>query len=75
MYLLISYRCYSSHVQSHILKHVESHKIFTVPEHGFISSQLITTAHDLLLYFDNGRQVYVNVLDFSKAFDTVVVNG
>ena len=34
-------------------------------------AQLITTAHDLLHSFDNGRQVDVAVLDFSKAYDTV----
>ena len=57
----------------HIMKHVESHGILTDLQHGFRSgrsyeSHLITTAHDLLHSFDNGRQVDVAVLDFSKVF-------
>ena len=64
----------------HILKHVESHRILTDLQHGFRSgrsceSQLITTMDDLLYSFDNGRQVDVAVLDFSKAFDTVPHNS
>ena len=36
-----------------------------------LSLSSLLSAHDLLNSFDNGREVDVTVLDFSKAFDTV----
>ena len=46
------------------------------PLYGFRSgysceTQLVVTAHDLLNFSDQNRQVDVVILDFSKAFDTV----
>lgn len=60
----------------HILHHLESNKILTSLNHGFRSgfsceTQLLTTTHDLLTSYDNGKQVDIAILDFSKAFDTV----
>ena len=45
-------------------------------QHGFRSgrsceTQLITTTHDLLSFFNSKSQIDVAILDFSKAFDTV----
>ena len=45
--------------------------------HGFRSgysceTQLITTINDLLQEHDKGKQVDIAILDFSKAFDTVL---
>ena len=34
-------------------------------------TQLVVTAHDLLNFFDQNRQVEIVILDFSNAFDTV----
>ena len=53
-----------------------THRILTDLQHAFRSgrsceSQFLTTAHDLLNSFDNGRQVDVAVLDFSRVLDTV----
>ena len=59
-----------------MIKHLEKNKILTSLNHGFRSgysceTQLLTATHDLLSSYDNGRQVDVAILDFSKAFDTV----
>lgn len=59
-----------------ILNHLEREKILTNLNHGFRSgysceTQLITTINDLLKDHDQGRQVDIAILDFSKAFDTV----
>ena len=61
----------------HILDHVEDHQILTNLQHGFRSgrsceTQLITTTHDLLSPFNSKSQIDVAILDFSKAFDTIV---
>ena len=61
----------------HILDHVEDHKILTNLQHGFRSgrsceTQLMTTTHDLLSSFNSKSQIDVAILDFSKAFDTVL---
>ena len=34
-------------------------------------TQLVVTAHDLMSYYDQNRQVDTVILDFSKAFDTI----
>ena len=59
-----------------MLDHFDTHSILTSLQHGFraarsCATQLIITINDLLNYFDQGTQVDVIVLDFSKAFDTV----
>ena len=60
----------------HVLKHLERNKILTPLQHGFCSghsceSQLIITMHDIIKSFDIKKQVDLEILDFSKAFDTV----
>ena len=60
----------------HFMGHFESNQVLTNLNHGFRSgysceSQLVVTAHDLLKFFDSGKQVDTIILDFSKAFDTV----
>ena len=60
----------------HLMNHLEQNNILTHLNHGFRSgysceTQLLTTTHDFLRSLDNGRQVDVAILDFSKAFDTV----
>jgi hypothetical protein len=61
---------------THMMKHLETNKILTNLNHGFRSgysceTQLITTLNDLLTEHDQGNQIDIAILDFSKAFDTV----
>ena len=64
-------------VSSHIRSHLDKHGILTPYNHGFSAgcsceSQLLLTTHDMYRKLDQqGGQVDVAVLDFSKAFDTV----
>ena len=63
-------------VCKHLMNHLEDNKILTNLNHGFRSgfsceSQLLTTMNDLFSAYDQGKQVDVAILDFSKAFDTV----
>ena len=59
----------------HILVHLEDHKILTNLQHGFRSGRScdhVTTFQDLdQMHNKNGSQIYIAVLEFSKAFDTV----
>ena len=60
----------------HLMYHLEQNNILTNLNHGFragfsCETQLLTTIHDLLQSYDQGKQVDVAILDFSKAFDTV----
>ena len=59
-----------------MLKHFEKYGTLTTLNHGFRSgysteTQLLVTMHDLLQANDARVQVDIDVLDFSKAFDTV----
>jgi hypothetical protein len=59
-----------------MMKHLEKHNVLTSLNHGFRSgysceTQLVVTIHDMLQSFDQGKQVDIGILDFSKAFDTV----
>ena len=59
-----------------MITHLEKQKILTHLNHGFragysTETQLITTVNDLLTSFDQGKQIDLAILDFSKAFDTV----
>lgn len=61
----------------HIMYNLEEHKILSPLQHGFWSghsceSQLIITTHDLIKNFDQKLQTDILILDFSKAFDTVL---
>ena len=63
-------------VCSHIMKHLEKHRVLCDNQHGFrkfrsCESQLITTVDDLAKNLDNGNQTDMILLDFSKAFDKV----
>ena len=60
----------------HIMTHLDNHNALTDLQHGFrkarsCESQLITTVHDLATNLDKNTQTDLNILDFSKAFDTV----
>ena len=63
----------------HILAHLD-HKILTDLQHGFRSgrsceTQLVTTFQDLAqMHNKKGSQVDIAVLDFSKAFDIMMVS-
>ena len=61
---------------THIRGHLDSHGILCPENHGFRSkhsceTQLLLTTHDLMSQRDQGYQIDVAILDFSKAFDTV----
>ena len=61
----------------HILDHPEWHNILTIFQHGFhhghsCVTQLIFTLHDIIWAYDDEHQVDLAILDFSKAFDTVL---
>jgi len=63
-------------ISRHIMDHLETHKILTNLNHGFRSgfsteTQLLITVDDLLKSYDQGRQLDMAILDFSKAFDMV----
>ena len=65
----------------HILAHLADHTILTDLQHGFRSgrsceTQLATTFQDLAqVHNKKGSQIDIAVLDFSKAFDTVLHDG
>ena len=59
-----------------MLTHLDKHQVLTSLNHGFRSgysceTQLVVTAHDLLNFNDQNKQVDTVILDFSKAFDTI----
>jgi len=61
---------------SHIMKHLDLHKLLSNNQHGFrrkrsCESQLIITIQDLALNTDSKYQTDAILLDFSKAFDKV----
>jgi hypothetical protein len=60
----------------HMMKHLEKHNVLTSLNHVFRSgysyeTQLVVTIHDMLQSFQQGKQVDLGILNFSKAFDTV----
>ena len=81
-YRLVSLTCVLSKqlehiIYHHMLNHLDKQQVLTSLNHGFRSgysceTQLVITAHDLLNFYDQNRQVDVVILDFSKAFDTVL---
>ena len=63
-------------MHSQILTHLEKQQILTDFQHGFrkrrsTETQLILTVQDLARGLDEGKQIDVILLDFSKAFDKV----
>ena len=59
-----------------IIKHLENYGILFANQHGFrknhsCETQLILTVEDLARNVDNGDQMDMLILDFSKAFDKV----
>ena len=63
-------------ITTHVRGHLDKHGILSPANHGFrknhsCETQLLQTTHDLLNLRDQGHQVDVAILDFSKAFDTV----
>jgi len=62
---------------SHLHRHIDTNNILGEASHGFrakhfTETQLLVTSHDLLKHVDQGKQLDVLILDFSKAFDTVM---
>ena len=69
-------QCLEHIFSTHIRRHLDRHGILTPANHGFRSkhsceTQLILTTHDILKRRDEGKQIDITILDFSKAFDTV----
>ena len=63
-------------IYHHIMTHLDTHNALTDLQHGFrkarsCETQLITTVHDLASNLDKNIQTDLQILDFSKAFDTV----
>ena len=63
-------------ITSNILKHLEDNTILTDCQHSFwawrnCETQLLTLVHELADSIDNGKQMDLVILDFSKAFDRV----
>ena len=57
-------------------KHFDKNKVLTKTNHGFrkgysCETQLTITVDDLCKKLDQGHQIDVAILDFSKAFDKV----
>ena len=56
---------------SHLHRHIDTNNILGEVNHGFrakhsTETQLLVTSHDLLKHIDQGKQVDVLILDFSK---------
>ena len=63
-------------LRTHIIKHMEEHNLFNPRQHGFrmgrsCLSQLIAHFDNIMYELEQGRNVDVVYLDFSKAFDKV----
>ena len=63
-------------IQSHVMKHLELHNIFTDSQHGFraqrsTETQLIQTILDISKSLDKKETLDMTILDFTKAFDKV----
>ncbi|CAB4025778.1 Hypothetical predicted protein, partial [Paramuricea clavata] len=80
-YRSISLTCIASKVlehivHSHLMKHLERHRILIDNQHGFrakrsTETQLICTTHDITNAIQQNKQANLAILDFSKAFDKV----
>ncbi len=80
-YRSVSLTCVCCKLLEHIIchnvrDHLDKHDMLMPLQQGFrqghsCETQLLVTLHDLMLLFDHKFQVYVAILDFSKAFDTV----
>ena len=80
-YRPVSLTCICCKVMEHILysniaKHIENHKILCDNQHGFRAkrscyTQLIQTLEDLSKALNDKQQIYMAIIDFSKACDTV----
>ena len=69
-------KCLEHIIHHHIISHFDQFGILHDSQHGFrkgrsCESQLILTIHDLAKGLDDGSQIDVVLLDFSKAFDKV----
>ena len=80
-YRPVSLTCVACKLMEHILcthirGHLDRHGILSKFQHGFrggfsCETQLMTTLHDLFSSRDQGKQIDIGILDFSKAFDKV----
>ena len=63
-------------VYKDVMNHLENYDILIANQHGFrknhsCETQLILTVEDLARNVDNGDQMDILIIDFSKAFDKV----
>ena len=63
-------------IHRHIMNHCDQHNLLRSHQHGFrqnhsCESQLILSMEDIYRQHDKTKQVYMLILDFTKAFDTV----
>ena len=63
-------------VRNAIVDHMTKNNLFSTSQHGFISgksgiTQLLEFMEDITESIDNGKDVDIVYLDFSKAFDKV----
>ena len=61
----------------HIMEHLQQYQIIHDYQHGFrqgysAESQLLAVIEDILHAMDNRKQTNLILLDFQKAFDTVL---
>jgi hypothetical protein len=66
-------------VTSHIMKRAETHDIMYPLHHGFCSRQsnethLVEFVDDITFNKSKGKQTFVLIMDFSKAFDKISDN-
>lgn len=64
-------------IYRHIIEHLENHQILSDNQHGFrehrsCETQLVNTIETVARSLDKKEQVDMLILDFSKAFDTVL---
>ena len=63
-------------IRDKIVEHMETHSLFNIHQHGFRSkhscvTQLLEVIEDLMEKIDQGHEIDIAYLDFSKAFDKV----
>ena len=77
----ITFKLFEHIICKHILAHLDDHTILTNLQHGFRSgrsceTQLVTTVQDLAqMHNKKCSQIDIAVLDCSKAFDMVPLDG
>ena len=70
--ICISCKCLEHILSTHVKRHLDLHSILTPANHAFCSkqcceTQLLLTTYDTLKQCDEGKQIYITILDFSKS--------